>query len=318
MTWISFLFYSILFILLRLQLLRHRRFLFVCFCFCLLFTVFSWGRKLRRTCGTLSVFCFTLVCCFCPLNSFSPTCQREFLLFVQRLGGRRRTQEVPCRNQACSAKQWPSSEPSHHRRAESLHRKHHPVTFSHGTARHTKRWALPTQTCCCPNRKLNRSALLVNTRGQQSNIIPLAPNNGDVLSLNCFFLRGFAFLTLCRRLLYLPWRRLYWTTCIIVPFNTLTYCTHSSFCCYFESTLNNVFFQPFTPRLWCQLQVCMRPYCERLEGTFPRCSNPATHTHTNVCVWSVTSVMVPFTQLLCAFSHFLNHYSPPYENSCCH
>lgn len=47
--------------------------------------------------------------------------------------------------------------------------------------------------------------------------------------------------------------------------------------------MNNIFFQLSTSGVWCQLQVCMQPYCERLKGTFPCYSNPATHTLTQTC-----------------------------------
>lgn len=62
-----------------------------------------------------SVLSFYNVCVFALTVLL--TCQREFLLFVQRLGGRRWTQEVPRRNQARSAKQRHAPEQSHHRRA---------------------------------------------------------------------------------------------------------------------------------------------------------------------------------------------------------
>lgn len=55
--------------------------------------------------------------CRCLLNFVLLTCQREFLLFVQRLRGWRWTQEVPRGNKARSAKQRHAPEPSHHRRA---------------------------------------------------------------------------------------------------------------------------------------------------------------------------------------------------------
>lgn len=66
------------------------------------------------------------------------TCQREFLLLVQRLRGRGRAQEVPRGDQARSAQQRHASAPSQHRRAQGLHREHHAVALHLGTAtRHT-------------------------------------------------------------------------------------------------------------------------------------------------------------------------------------
>ena len=70
---------------------------------------------------------------FCFLNPWS-TCQRELVLFVEWLGGRGWTQEVPCGNQAGGAQQQDATKPSHHRPTQGLHWKHQPIATNLGTS----------------------------------------------------------------------------------------------------------------------------------------------------------------------------------------
>lgn len=91
-------------------------------------------------CVTLLPYCIAtnLAWCYDPFRFLNPcsTCQRELVLFVEWLGGRGWTQEVPRGNQAGGAQQQDATKPSHHWPTQGLHWKHQPIATNLGTSTH--------------------------------------------------------------------------------------------------------------------------------------------------------------------------------------
>lgn len=155
----------ILFILRSSSFQGIRGFISICCFFCsLLFTVFRSGTKFKRLCGNPLVFCFTLVCCFCLLNSFFPHAKDNSFYSSSDS-----EDEDEPRKFHVEIKPVQPNNGTHQSRAtiDELKASIGNIILSPSTSVQLFKPNFPTQTCCCPDRKLHKSDLLVNTRGQQ-------------------------------------------------------------------------------------------------------------------------------------------------------